>query len=80
MYVCGPRNGGAGKGRLVRLRLRLRPALRQVSTHRSYAHAVRVTLTLSRSHGVEPDYATWQAAHRAFTQAFVAPPDSVQQK
>jgi len=31
-------------------------------------------------HGVEPDRATWQAAHRAFTQAFVAPPDTVQQK
>jgi hypothetical protein len=31
-------------------------------------------------HGVEPDRATWQAAYRAFTQAFVVPPDTVQQK
>ncbi|KAN0120594.1 hypothetical protein V8E52_004421 [Russula decolorans] len=31
-------------------------------------------------HGVEPDSATWQAAHRAFTEASVAPPDTVQQK
>jgi len=31
-------------------------------------------------HGVEPDRATWQAAHRAFTQAFVEPPDTAQQK
>ena len=29
---------------------------------------------------MEPDRATWQAAHRAFTQAFVLPPDAVQQK
>jgi len=35
---------------------------------------------LSRLHSVEHDRATWQAAHRAFTQAFVAPPDTVQQK
>jgi hypothetical protein len=35
---------------------------------------------LSRLHGVEPDRATWQAAHSAFTQAFVAPPDTAQQK
>ena len=32
----------------------------------------------SRLHGVEPDRATWQSAHRAFTQAFVTPPDMVQ--
>ena len=37
-------------------------------------------LFLSRLHGVEPDRATWQAAYSAFTQAFVAPPDTVQQK
>jgi len=43
LCACGPRNGGAGKGRL-------------------------------------PDRATWQAAYRAFTQAFVVPPDTVQQK
>jgi hypothetical protein len=29
---------------------------------------------------VKPDRATWQAAHRAFTQTFVAPPDTIQQK
>ena len=29
---------------------------------------------------MEPDRATWQAAHTAFTQAFVEPPDTVQQK
>lgn len=38
------------------------------------------SLFLSRLHGVEPDRATWQGAHRAFTQAFVAPPDTIQQK
>ena len=32
----------------------------------------------SRLHGVEPDRATWQSAHRDFTQAFVTPPDTVQ--
>ena len=35
---------------------------------------------LSRLYGVEPDRATWQAAHIAFTQALVAPPETVQQK
>ena len=35
---------------------------------------------LSRLHGVEPDRATWQAAYTAFTQAFVEPPDTDQQK
>jgi len=44
-----------------------------------YAHAF-ASLLLPRLHGVEPDRATWQAAHGAFTQAFVAPPDTVQQK
>ena len=29
---------------------------------------------------MEPDRTTWQAAHTAFTQAFVEPPDTVQQK
>jgi hypothetical protein len=29
---------------------------------------------------MEPDRATWQAAHQAFTQAFVEPPDTAQQK
>ena len=29
---------------------------------------------------MEPDHVTWQAAYRAFAQAFVAPPDMVQQK
>jgi hypothetical protein len=38
------------------------------------------SLLLSRLHGVEPDRVTWQAAHSAFTQAFVAPPDTVQQR
>jgi len=38
------------------------------------------SLLLSRLHGVEPDRATWQAAHRAFMQAFVLPPDTVKQK
>ncbi|KAN0102359.1 hypothetical protein V8E52_012024 [Russula decolorans] len=33
-----------------------------------------------RLHDVELDRATWQAAHRAFTEAFLAPPDTVQQK
>ena len=27
---------------------------------------------------MEPDRATWQSANRAFTQAFVTPPDTVQ--
>jgi hypothetical protein len=48
-------------------------------THCPTLHAF-ASLLLSRLHGVEPDRATWQAAHRAFTQAFVAPPDTVQQK
>jgi hypothetical protein len=52
----------------LRLRLRLHTALFLTS------------LLLSRLHGVEPDHATWQAAHRTFTQAFVAPPDTVRQK
>jgi hypothetical protein len=38
------------------------------------------SLFLSRLHDVELDRATWQAAHRAFTEAFLAPPDTVQQK
>jgi hypothetical protein len=37
-------------------------------------------LSLSRLHGAEPDRATWQAAHRAFVQAFVEPPDAAWQK
>ena len=41
----------------------------QVSTH---SHTL-LSLLLSRLHGVEPDRTTWQAAHRSFTQAFVAP-------
>ena len=44
-----------------------------------YAHAF-VSFLLSRLHGVEPDRATWQAVHTALTQAFVEPPDAVQQK
>jgi hypothetical protein len=43
-------------------------------------HSRSVRRGVSRLHGVEPDRATWQAAYRAFTQAFVAPPDTVQQK
>ncbi|KAI0252303.1 hypothetical protein BJV78DRAFT_1204339 [Lactifluus subvellereus] len=31
-------------------------------------------------HGAEPDRATWQAAHTAFVQAFVLPPDTASQK
>ena len=31
-------------------------------------------------HGVEPDRNTWQAAHKAYTQAFVEPPDTTSQK
>ena len=38
------------------------------------------SLLLSRLHGVEPDRATWEAPHRTFTEAFVSPPDTVQQK
>ena len=80
LRACGPRNGGAGKGRLVRLRLRLCicPARPPVSIQLFYAHAF-ASLLLSRLHGVEPDRATWQAARSASTQAFVAP-DTVQQK
>ena len=33
-----------------------------------------------RLQGAEPDRAMWQAAHRAFVQAFVLPPDSASQK
>ena len=45
-------------------------------------HALRYIeyALLSRLHSVEPDRATWQAAHIAFTQAFVEPPDTVQQQ
>ena len=39
-----------------------------------------MSLLLSRLHGIEPDRAAWQVAHTAFTQAFVEPPDTVQQK
>ncbi|KAH9996410.1 SET domain-containing protein [Russula compacta] len=31
-------------------------------------------------HGAEPDRATWQAAHKAFVQAFVVPPDLAWEK
>ena len=48
------------------------------STHCMLMHPRPISF--SRLHGVEPDRATWQAAHTAFTQAFVAPPDTVQQK
>ena len=44
-----------------------------------YARAF-VSFLLSKLHGVEHDRATWQAAHTAFTHAFVDPPDTVQQK
>ena len=40
---------------------------------------LRHSCLLSKLHGVEPYRAT-QAAYRAFTQGFVAPPDTVQQK
>ena len=40
----------------------------------------RCVLSLSRLHGAEPDRATWQAAHKAFVQAFVEPPDAAWQK
>ena len=33
-----------------------------------------------RLHGVEPDRDTWQAAHKAYTQAFVESPDTTWQK
>ena len=46
---------------------------------RFYAHAFALFL-FSRLNRVEPDRATWQAAHRAFTQAFLTPEDTVQQK
>ena len=35
---------------------------------------------LSRLYGVEPDRATWHAAHIAFMQVLVAPPEAVPQK
>lgn len=34
----------------------------------------------SRLQGAEPDRTMWQAAHRAFVQAFVLPPDPASQK
>jgi hypothetical protein len=40
----------------------------------------RVTLSLSRLQGAEPDRATWQAAHKAFRHAFMEPPDAAWQK
>jgi hypothetical protein len=33
-------------------------------------------IPLSRLHGADPDRETWQAAHSAFVQAFVLPPDT----
>ena len=39
-----------------------------------------ITRAYSRLQGAEPDRSTWQAAHKAFVQAFVRPPDVAWQK
>ena len=40
----------------------------------------RMCASLSRLQGAEPDRSTWQAAHKAFVEAFVEPPDAAWQK
>ena len=44
------------------------------------AHIRRMYASLSRLQGAEPDRSTWQAAHKAFVQAFVEPTDTAWQK
>jgi hypothetical protein len=46
----------------------------------SCPHTHTHTFSLSRSNGAEPDRETWEAAHQAFVQAFVSPPDVASQK
>ena len=72
--ACGPWNGGAGKGGTGESM-----SASCTPSGIECAHAF-VSFLLSRLHDVEPDHATWQAAHTAFTHAFVDPPDTVQQK
>ena len=40
----------------------------------------RMCASLPRLQGAEPDRSTWQAAHKAFVEAFVEPPDAAWQK
>lgn len=65
-WKSGQREAGASTYRALRCRI-------------AYVCA-RVTLSLSRLQGAEPDRATWQAAHKAFRHAFVEPPDAAWQK